>query len=287
MVAVAIATDTAIYQEDSVIRVVKERFIKSTDPRFFESQKESWSSPPIDGVGYIPSADLLKKSDTELRAIIEQLERERYNVNGWRNHQNKWRKLLGLDETRGKVVLDYGCGCGVEALQFAKTGNRVMVMDIAEGNVELTGRVLGLYGHKPYLSICLSYGGFSFSGRHCRPIDVFYCNGVLHHIPYARDVLRWAAESLAPDGEIRLMLYSDIGWKISTETKEAPPVEEDVETNPLFRKFTSTFDYVGCYADWYSADKLRHRFGDFLELVSFDYICSDNAYCVAILRRKS
>lgn len=262
------------------------RFRHSTDPKFFDHQRQQWSAPPIDGVGYIPSADLLKKTDQELRAIIEALEKERYNVNGWRNHKNLWREKLGLDTTSFCNVLDYGCGVGIEALQFLKKGmNTVYVADIVDTNWRLAMRVAQIHNLDHALGpVPLLHADGPLPML--PPLHVFYCAGVLHHIPEARTVLLRAAHALAPDGEIRLMLYSDIGWKISTETTVAPPVEEDVETNPLFRKFTSTFDSVGAYADWYSADKLVHRFGDFLDLVSYDYICSDDAYCVAILKKK-
>lgn len=266
--------------------LLNRQLIPTSAPNFFDAQRTAWSAPPIDGVGYIPSVDLLKKSDDELRAIITVLEKERYNVTGWRNHKNLWREKLGLDSTHGKVVLDYGCGCGVEALQFAKAGNKfVYVADIVIDNRRLAERVLSLYGFEGYgldLSGPMQMCGTGFTIKH---LDVFYCAGVLHHIPNARDVLLKASEMLTDDGEIRLMLYSDIGWKISTESL-VPPVEELVETNPKFNTFTATFDAVGNYADWYSADKLLYRFGDFLDLVSYDYICSDGAYCVAILKKK-
>ncbi len=256
------------------------RFLPTSDPKFYANQAREWSAPPIDGVGYIPSADLLKKSDDELLAIIAALEKERYALT-WRNHKNLWREKLKLDSTHGKRVLDYGCGVGIEALQFAKTGNTVFVVDIVESNIDLAQRVLLLHGYES-MSCRLGTQPPFFPSM---MFDIFYCAGVLHHIPNARDVLLRAAESLLPGGEIRLLLYSDIGWKLSTETP-APSVAEDVETNPLFNKFTSTFDSVGGYADWYSADKLIYRFGDFLDLVSYDYICSDGAYCVAILKKK-
>ncbi|KKW46528.1 MAG: Methyltransferase type 12 [Parcubacteria group bacterium GW2011_GWB1_56_8] len=258
------------------------RFIPTSDPRFFEAQRVSWSSPPIDGVGYLPSEELLRKDNPALKRMIDALEIERYNVNGWRNHENKWRKYLGLDDTHGKYVLDYGCGCGVEALQFARNRNTVYIADVAGANLQLAERVASIYGWE-VRPILLSMIPPFFDA--IPPLDVFYCVGVLHHIPNARDVLLRASDALKPDGEIRLMLYSDIGWQISTGTP-TPPVEEDIETNPNFQKFTGIFDCVGCYADWYNAEKLKYRFGDFLDLIDFQYICSDNAYCVAILRGK-
>lgn len=264
---------------------MRARWIHSTDPAFLEAQRDSWSQPPIDGVGYISSTEMLKKSDEELRQIVVKFEKERYGVDGWRNHQNKWREKLGLDDTRGKVVLDFGCGTGIESLQLARAGNIVYAADIAPDNARLASRLAAAHGlsvRPVELSLDFPYW---LDEQVPPPVDVVHCIGSIHHIPHARLILRRAAGALAPDGEIRMMLYSDVGWKISTG-EPVPPVEEDVETNPAFRKFTGVFDYVGAYADWYSAEKLRHRFGEFLELVRFDYICSDDAFCVAVMKRR-
>lgn len=224
---------------------------------------------------------MLAKSDDELRNIIAALETERYRINGWRNHDNRWRRLLGLDSTHNKRVIDYGCGCGVEALQFAKNGCDVYVADIVPANVNLAKRVLQIHGYRSQ-PVHLSCEPPFFDA--IPQMDVFYCAGVLHHTPRAREILQRACESLSPDGEIRLMLYTDNGWKLTTELP-VPPVNEDVETNIGFQRFTSVFDCIGCYADWYNAEKIRYRFGDFLDLMSFEYICSDNVYSVATLRK--
>jgi len=61
------------------------------------------------------------KSDDVLKKMIIDMEKIRYNE-GYRNWGNKWRSTLKLDTTHGKRVLDYGCGSGIEALQYAKTG---------------------------------------------------------------------------------------------------------------------------------------------------------------------
>lgn len=261
--------------------------IHPDSPDFDEQQIEAWSSPPIDGVGYVPSKTLLEKSDDELRSIILRLEEERYDVKGWRNFNNKWRRAFGYETTQDKFVVDYGCGSGVEALQYAKNDNRVLVTDIVRDNAMLARRVLYLFGFRPEWSVSYTVEGSKGRINRFAPpkdVDVFHACGVIHHIPDPAPVLEWASKTLKSDGEIRLMLYSDKGWEIATATK-TPPIEEDVTTNPNFEKFTKTFDAVGNYADWYNADKIEYRF-PFLKLEYFDYLCSDDAYCAAILKKK-
>lgn len=254
------------------------RAVPISDARFYDEQKQAWSEPPVDGVGYISSARLLASSDGQLRSLIAKMVHERYAIDGWRNHGNKWRDLLGLDSTSGKIILDYGCGVGLESLQFARR-NIVYAGDIVEANTRLAARVGALHDCE-IRPLLLSTSAPFFN---LDEIDIFYCNGVLHHIPCARQVLLNAAEALSPDGEIRLMLYTDRAWERTTKTP-VPPVDADVTTCAGFRAFVLGMDSVGSYADWYNAEKIEHRFGDFLRLERFDYITSDDAFCVAILR---
>jgi|SRR5579862_2388098 len=241
----------------------------------FKTQREQWPRPPVDDFGYISSDELLQLPDDDLRALIQRTAQIRYA--GWRNHDNRWRQCLGLDTTVGKRVLDFGCGIGLEALQFAPR-NEVIVADIVPANVRLAERVVGLFGYTVTPAAITEEPPFVET----EPVDVFYCNGVLHHIPYAEAVLRRATELAS---EIRLMLYSDRGW-LKYVGSPLPPIDADVRTHPDFERFVRAFDQVGTYADWYNEEKLRYRFGSFLRLTAFDYITNDDRYCVAILARK-
>jgi len=247
----------------------------------FEYQKQEWAHPPVDDVGYISSKELLGYSDNDLLSLITQMESTRYL--GDRNYENKWRKYLGLDDTFNKKILDFGCGVGIDALQLAKMGNKIYLADIVLNNIKLSQRVLSLHKFKAD-SINIVTDKYPFV-EIPEKVDVFYCNGVLHHIPYAREIIKRALELLTDEGEIRLMLYSDKGWVIQTESP-LPPIEHDVTTHPHFDKFVRRFDGVGNYADWYNKEKLEYKFGDIVNIDFFDYICSDGRYLVTILKPK-
>lgn len=249
---------------------------------FAQAQAE-WVKVPIDGVGYVSTEEMLRWDDARLRATVEQLERTRYDVNGWRNHGDGWRRGMGLDSTHGKRVIDYGCGIGVEALQYAKSGNDVIVADIVPSNVELAQRVLSLWGHRAH-GIVLSAEPPYFDWAEAT-LDVFNSNGVMHHFPYAREVLLRATRAMRSGGEVRLLLYSDNLW-LRTVGGLLPPVEQPIETHPAFGAYYSAHDAVGKYADWYNREKLEQRFGDFLEVASVDYITSDQAFIVTTMRPK-
>lgn len=255
-----------------------------TDEDFLNRQVEAWSRPPVDDVGYIPAADLLAKPDRELRAIVEQMRATRYT--GWRNHNGLWRDLMGLDEPGGKDVLDFGCGTGVESLELALAGNRVDLVDISVDNLHLAARVLGLYADQiPQLwdlTVYLALGEPPYITAEPESFDVFHCNGVLHHIPWARQIMERAHEILRPDGIARIMVYSDHGWRQATGTE--PP--DDVTVHPGFQQFVRHFDQVGEYADWYNRDRIEARFGDLFTIERFAYLTPNQRYCAAVLRKK-
>lgn len=249
----------------------------------FDKQKKEWLRLPVDGRGYFSAKSLLKKSDHDLAATVRYIESVRYKTIGWRNWKNRWREYLGLDTTRNKRILDYGCGIGVEALQFARKGNELIIADINKDSIDLAERVLNLYNYFPEEHIIS--GEYPFIAD-INPVDIFYCNGVLHHIPYPEKVLKRASELLKDDGEIRLMLYSDRGWK-KYVGNHVPNFDEDVSKHPDFMKFVRRFDRVGCYADFYNKKKIEYKFGNFLKMEFFEYITNDDRYLVTILKKRS
>ena len=50
----------------------------------------AWSSPPVDDVGYVSSASMLKLPDDDLFDLVVSFERTRYQ--GWRNWNGNWRR---------------------------------------------------------------------------------------------------------------------------------------------------------------------------------------------------
>ena len=250
-----------------------------TGAGFAQRQVEAWSHPPVDDVGYIPSTELLALPDEQLLKTVEAMRRTRYE--GERNHGGLWRGVMGLDELTGLDVLDFGCGTGVEAAELAKAGNRVVLADISPDNVALADRVLRLLG-TPAAGRCLV--GMEPPYLHLLPgsLDVFFACGVLHHIPWARQVMERAHALLRPGGQCRLLLYSDRGWREATATE--PP--DDVTTHPQFWHFVRFFDLIGEYADWYDRERLEQRFGDLFTVERCEYLTSTGRFLAAVLRRK-
>lgn len=254
-------------------------------PTFKERQKQ-WSSPPVDDIGYIPSEDLLTWDDEALLDLIGKMAEARYK--GWRNFDNRWRTVLQLDRTKGKDVLDYGCGVGLEALEYAKMGNRVSIADISAANLRLAHRVIELHGQKtlhemliqekePFLPV------LNPEKQDIDTFDVIHCCGVLHHIPEPIPVVRAMHGWLRPSGELRLMVYSDEAWKIATRTE---PPEDDVFNYVEFDKFWQHWDAIGGYADYYTRERLDERFGEWFHVAECKPLTEHGEYLGAILVKK-
>lgn len=243
----------------------------------FEERVEQWSSPPVDDVGYIPSASLLRMKDGELSEMVDAMEEHRYG--GWRNFENRWWTFLGLGSTRDRYVLDYGCGVGIEALQYCRGGNDVVVADISRDNVRLAMRVLALQG--------FNVGSFQITPDNLvnglfGVWDIVHCCGVLHHIPNAAEVVQELSLHMVAGGELRLMVYSDKAWRIAVGT-EPPTI---VESDPGFATYWQHWDAIGGYADWYDADRLDLRFGEWFEVRDTQYLTEGGEYLGAILVKR-
>lgn len=176
----------------------------------FAQAIDQWAKLPIDDFGYVSKKETDSWTNTEFKERIDKFIQVRNDENGWRNSGGLWRKLL-TDNTTNKKIIDYGCGFGVETLEFLKQeGNKVWLSDIHTDNMMAAERVLGLYGYESEGHVLSQFDApfFEFNEK----VDIFYSNGVLHHSPNIRGILKRACEILNPCGEIRLMLYSDQAW---------------------------------------------------------------------------
>lgn len=251
------------------------------DAPTFIDQKKAWSNPPVDDVGYISSKELLELPDDEFLGMFKKMEQTRYT--GWRNWNRHWRDVLGLDETKGKEVLDYGCGVGMEALQYARNANRVWVADIAPDNLAVAKRLFLLSGEALEGELPIAGKPPFLPARFKEVFDVVHCCGVLHHIPEPRPVIEAMHGWLGNEGELRLMLYSDEAWKIATGTE---PPEGDVSAYVEFDAFVRHWDGVGAWADWYDKKKLMALVGDLFTLQRYRPLTADKAYVGAILVKR-
>lgn len=247
--------------------------------RDFYSQAREWQRIPVDDVGYVNSGDLLLTDDHVLRETVHMMERVRYT--GWRNHDGLWRQEMGLDTFVGGRVLDYGCGIGIEALQYARAKNRVWVADINSTSAGLAARVLRLHGFQPGGSLIIGPDQRLQPPPVASFFDLVVMNGVLHHIENPRAAVEEAHRVLRPEAQLRVMVYTDRWWREVTGTE--PP--EDVTDAPGRLAFVRAGDQVGDWADWYSEERMIQRFGDLFAVERWTYITPWDRYAICVMRR--
>ena len=113
-------------------------------------------------------------------------------------------KIHNYSGSKGKFVLDVGCGNGYVLSHYAKYGAKVFGIDITEKAIELT---------KERFRICDLKGDFKLTNGNEIPypenhFDIVCSMGVLHHIEDPIPMIKEIHRVLKVDGELILMLYN-------------------------------------------------------------------------------
>ncbi len=115
---------------------------------------------------------------------------------------------------KDKQVLEIGCGIGTDTINFARAGAQVTAVDLSGESLKLAqarAEVFGLHDRITfYQGNAERLSQFVPSG----PYDLVYSFGVIHHTPYPDRVVSEIKNYLRPDGELRIMLYSKVSYKL-------------------------------------------------------------------------
>lgn len=103
----------------------------------------------------------------------------------------------------GKLVLDLGCGAGIDSAEFLQNGAYVVSADLSAAATRLTRDLLQGAG---FSSPVLQAEATSLPFR-LDAFDCVYCFGVLHHIPNAQKAVAEINRVLKPGGQVMAMLY--------------------------------------------------------------------------------
>ena len=112
-------------------------------------------------------------------------------------------------DTKGKVILDAGCGSGYKSLVLAQAnpGAKIIGIDISEESVKLARQRLGFHGidnaefHVSFLEDLPKLG---------MEFDYINCDDVLYLLPDAVAALQAMKSVLQPEGIIRVNLHSSL-----------------------------------------------------------------------------
>jgi SAM-dependent methyltransferase len=108
---------------------------------------------------------------------------------------------LRLEELKGKVVLDIGCGMGRFAEVATRWGATVIGIDLSSA-VEMAARNLE---DRNFLALQADVMALPFAPE---SFDCIYSIGVLHHTPDAEKAFKNLPQYLKPGGSLAVWLYS-------------------------------------------------------------------------------
>jgi len=147
------------------------------------------------------------RSEVGTRQYFDEVEKRKYfvepHIPGFAEF-HKW---------RGKRVLEVGCGLGTESINFARAGAHLTCIDLSEKSLELAKKRFEVYGLSAefYNTNAEQLSSFLPEGS---KFDLIWSFGVIHHTPYPEACVEQFKKLLNPGGEIRIMVYSKISYKL-------------------------------------------------------------------------
>ncbi len=120
----------------------------------------------------------------------------------------------------GKRVLEIGCGIGTEAINFARNGALLTIVELSEESLALTKQRFAVYG----LDAQFILGNAEELDTLLQPdqkFDLIWSFGVIHHSPHPENILKQCNQFIANDGEVRMMVYAKLSYKVLNMMKES------------------------------------------------------------------
>jgi len=114
-----------------------------------------------------------------------------------------------FDAAKGKLVLEYGCGGGSDAMSYLRRGARVWYADVVHSNVAAAGTRIEAAGLSAQAFPLALKASADLSTLATESFDIVSSHGVLHHIVDPVPVIREFHRILKPTGLFYCMLYTE------------------------------------------------------------------------------
>jgi len=141
-------------------------------------------------------------------------------------------RLIDFDAWKGRMVLDVGCGAGVEVVRFARAGACVTGVDIADRAVEVTRRNLEQRSLNARLEVAdgeaLPFPAAEF--------DLVYAHGVVQYTSDDRRLVAECHRVLRSGGLAIFQVYNRISWLNALSKVMRVPLEH--EDAPVLRRYS-------------------------------------------------
>ncbi len=238
---------------------------------------EAWKRIPVDDFEYVDACHLLQLRQSQFKDVLKIASSYRYSPNGWRNRNNSLFRFMNFPKFNGKIMMDYGCGLGLDALHYCFNGCSPILADINPVTLKVACNTLGMEGNFRPERVTISLMDYPFLEE--LHFDLFWSFGVLHHTPNIRGILQRVCSLLNSGGECRIGLHSDKMWE---SRMEEPLPKEPIHEHPRFMEWVRKLDTVGNYLDWYNQEKIEKVVEGFGRVTECNYICDGNMIGVVI-----
>lgn len=166
---------------------------RETGDAYKDEVQRQWDSDPA-GAHYVKQA--------APHTVDWFVEAERYR---YQQYAPWMAETMEFGAQAGKHVLEIGGGMGTDLSQFAAHGATVTDLDLSAGHLNLAKENFTLRGLT---------GSFVLHDAETLPFpddsfDLVYSNGVLHHTPNTREVVREILRVLKPGGRAIVMMYAE------------------------------------------------------------------------------
>ncbi len=122
-------------------------------------------------------------------------------------------EFANFPSVKGKRILEIGCGMGTTSVNFARAGaKQVTAVDLSEKSLSLAKQRAEVYG----LTNIEFYHANAEELSTVVPLqeyDLIFSFGVIHHTTHPEKVLTQLQRYLAPQGQLKLMVYYRYSWK--------------------------------------------------------------------------
>ena len=141
-------------------------------------------------------------------------------------------RLVKFSAYKAKIVLEVGCGAGIDLVRFAREGATVTGIDLSKNAIDLARKNFEQSQQKADLLVmngeCMQFADNTF--------DVVYAHGVLQYTADPRKMIGELHRVLKPGGTAIMMVYNKYSWLNLMRNVTKVPLEH--EDAPVLKKFS-------------------------------------------------
>ena len=145
------------------------------------------------------------KKEVGTKEYFDEVERKRYTA------EPHIPPFAGFSSTKGKKVLEVGCGMATEGINYARAGATYTGTDLSTESLDLAKKRFKVYNNEGNFYLGNSEELSSFVP--VETYDLIYSFGVIHHSPHPEKIISEIKKYMNKDSTLKIMLYASESWK--------------------------------------------------------------------------